>query len=254
MGEKKVKPGDTISAFAREYGFSWEKIWNHDRNKELRDRRGHPNVLYPGDRVYIPEPDQKFESRPSDERHRFRKLGALEIRIAVVDIYHKPLADVEYFFVVEGKEGEHKATNEEGIAETRIASPSSDVMLHLPWGEFPLELGYLDPARTVKGLQQRLRNFGIDPGPIDGILGPKTARAIREFQEIEADGGLSPTGQPDEKTIRRLRELHDGRSLDGNHNLLESHFPDVVEDILPSEIDDEEVEIEEEIDDSGASG
>jgi len=46
----------------------------------------------------------------------------------------------------------------------------------------------------IRNLQQSLANMGINPGPIDGLYGPKTARAIAGFQSqnrLAADGQLS---------------------------------------------------------------
>ncbi|MGQ9779661.1 MAG: L,D-transpeptidase family protein [Bacillota bacterium] len=43
----------------------------------------------------------------------------------------------------------------------------------------------------VKGLQKYLAGLGFSPGPYDGIYGPKTAAAVREFQRRH---GLKPDG------------------------------------------------------------
>jgi peptidoglycan hydrolase-like protein with peptidoglycan-binding domain len=50
-------------------------------------------------------------------------------------------------------------------------------------------------SRTVREAQQALQDKGYDPGPIDGINGPKTEAAVRQYQEkenIDADGRLGP--------------------------------------------------------------
>src|SRR5205085_7676801 len=47
----------------------------------------------------------------------------------------------------------------------------------------------------IPGLQVALRARGYDPGPIDGVVGPKTAGAVRAFQRragIHADGLAGP--------------------------------------------------------------
>jgi N-acetylmuramoyl-L-alanine amidase len=253
MSEITVEQGDTISGLARRHGFVASAIWNDPRNKELRDRREDPNILYPGDKVFIPEPRMKYESGATEKRHRFRKLGSLQVSIAVLDIYHQPLADVQYHFVVDGVEQEPGVTDDKGMAKAKIPIANSEVVLHLPWGAIPVRLGYLDPARTVRGMQQRLRNLGIDPGPIDGILGPKTARAIREFQLAESKAGLRPTGQVDEPTIKRLREVHDQQTLEGNHNAMEDHEPAPAGRMPEEEIDSETCEFDQVVDDLGAA-
>jgi spore germination protein YaaH len=47
----------------------------------------------------------------------------------------------------------------------------------------------------VKELQQSLRAAGFDPGPIDGVFGPRTAAAVRSFQQsrgLKVDGIAGP--------------------------------------------------------------
>jgi peptidoglycan hydrolase-like protein with peptidoglycan-binding domain len=46
---------------------------------------------------------------------------------------------------------------------------------------------------SVRNAQQALKAKGFDPGPIDGVMGPKTHAAIRSYQEknnLSADGRL----------------------------------------------------------------
>lgn len=47
----------------------------------------------------------------------------------------------------------------------------------------------------VRKLQERLKELGFDPGPIDGDAGPKTINALKAFQQargLEADGVAGP--------------------------------------------------------------
>ncbi|HEY1213584.1 MAG TPA: peptidoglycan-binding domain-containing protein, partial [Bryobacteraceae bacterium] len=46
----------------------------------------------------------------------------------------------------------------------------------------------------TRAAQQALKDKGFDPGPIDGIDGPKTDAAVREYQEknnLVVDGRLN---------------------------------------------------------------
>jgi peptidoglycan hydrolase-like protein with peptidoglycan-binding domain len=46
---------------------------------------------------------------------------------------------------------------------------------------------------TIRQAQQALKDKGVDPGPIDGVNGPKTRAAVRQYQEqnhILANGRL----------------------------------------------------------------
>jgi peptidoglycan hydrolase-like protein with peptidoglycan-binding domain len=57
-----------------------------------------------------------------------------------------------------------------------------------------------DRAET-KNIQQALREKGVDPGPIDGVMGPRTRAAIREFQQGQ---GLVASGRVDDATAEKL--------------------------------------------------
>jgi len=50
-------------------------------------------------------------------------------------------------------------------------------------------------SETVRQAQQALKDKGYDPGPIDGINGPRTEAAVRKYQDkehLDADGRLGP--------------------------------------------------------------
>ncbi|MEM7816647.1 MAG: peptidoglycan-binding domain-containing protein [Candidatus Aenigmatarchaeota archaeon] len=56
---------------------------------------------------------------------------------------------------------------------------------------------------TSKNIQIALKNAGFYKGKIDGIIGPKTLKAIKEFQaknNLEVDGKVGP------KTWAKLKE------------------------------------------------
>jgi peptidoglycan hydrolase-like protein with peptidoglycan-binding domain len=56
----------------------------------------------------------------------------------------------------------------------------------------------------VRNAQQALRDKGHDPGPIDGVAGPRTRSAVRDFQKAQ---GITPTGRLDEATMAKL-DMH----------------------------------------------
>jgi peptidoglycan hydrolase-like protein with peptidoglycan-binding domain len=53
----------------------------------------------------------------------------------------------------------------------------------------------------VRHMQEALNRAGFEAGRDDGIMGPRTQQALREFQE---DNGLHPTGTADRQTIVAL--------------------------------------------------
>jgi len=58
-------------------------------------------------------------------------------------------------------------------------------------------------SALVKDAQAYLTALGYQPGPIDGVLGPKTQAAIKAFQR---DEGLTVNGQPSKGLLARLRD------------------------------------------------
>ncbi|SNQ51433.1 N-acetylmuramoyl-L-alanine amidase CwlM [Frankia canadensis] len=56
----------------------------------------------------------------------------------------------------------------------------------------------------VAALQERLFNMGFDVGRTDGIFGPRTESAVRDFQR---NRGLEPDGRCGPRTLRELKRL-----------------------------------------------
>ena len=62
----------------------------------------------------------------------------------------------------------------------------------------------MDPApapEQVKTVQKALQDKGMDPGPIDGMMGPKTMAALKAFQK---DQKLTESGRLDDQTREKL--------------------------------------------------
>lgn len=57
--------------------------------------------------------------------------------------------------------------------------------------------------KLIRTAQEALQQAGIDVGPIDGVLGPRTQAALREFQKQHK---LAQSGQLDEQTLNSLSE------------------------------------------------
>jgi hyperosmotically inducible protein len=57
------------------------------------------------------------------------------------------------------------------------------------------------PQSQVMAMQQALKEKSFEPGPIDGVMGPRTAAALKEYQKAE---NLKMTGQMDRDTAARL--------------------------------------------------
>ncbi|HKZ07286.1 MAG TPA: peptidoglycan-binding domain-containing protein [Methylomirabilota bacterium] len=61
--------------------------------------------------------------------------------------------------------------------------------------------GHQASNSQVRQAQEALKSQGHDPGPIDGVMGPQTQQAIREYQRSQ---NLSETGRLDAQTAQKL--------------------------------------------------
>jgi localization factor PodJL len=58
-----------------------------------------------------------------------------------------------------------------------------------------------DRQQLVKTIQTLLADAGYDPGPADGRAGPKTTRAVKDYQQ---KSGVPATGQIDQMLLASL--------------------------------------------------
>ena len=73
-----VKQGDCLSSIAHRFGFcDWHVLWDHPSNAAFKAKRKNPNIIYPGDVLFIPVKEPKLEDCPTEQRHTFQ-LGPRE--------------------------------------------------------------------------------------------------------------------------------------------------------------------------------
>lgn len=208
MPEYTVKQGDCVSSLAAKYGLLPETIWDHPSNAALMKTREDPNILFPGDILFIPDKEEKVEAGATTQRHRFRKKGVPEkLRLRLLD-NDEPLANLPFQLNIDGKFFEG-TTDGDGCLEQSIPPGAKRGKLLVGEGEdqfeYNLILGHLDPLDEISGLQGRLNSLDFDCGKIDGVFGNKTKRALSFFQKKH---DLEPTGEIDEATKKVLKEQY----------------------------------------------
>jgi hypothetical protein len=201
-----VKQGDCISSIANRHGLFWEKVWNHPQNAKLKEKRKDPNILHPGDVVFVPDKEEKQESGATEQRHRFCEKGVpekLRIKLMAGD---EPIANENYVLDIDG-DLRSGTTDGEGNLKETIPPNAKRAKLWLgeEKQEYEIDLGHLDPVSEITGVQARLNNLGFYCGTVDGIKGPKTTAALKRFQKKH---GLKETGEVDEKTRDELKNAH----------------------------------------------
>jgi hypothetical protein len=202
----QVKQGDCISSIAFEHGFFADTIWNHPNNAELMEKRQDPNVLMPGDVVFIPDKRLKEVGEPTNQVHKFRCKNTPEkLKIQLLK-EEKPRAGEPYELEIDDLKFSGQ-TDGQGRLEQSIPPNAKKGQLILDNGNeiYRLLLGNLNPSDEITGVQGRLRNLGFYFGPLDGKISDELEHALQEFQitrDIEPDGELNPA------TMNALKEAY----------------------------------------------
>jgi hypothetical protein len=212
-----VVQGDHLSKIAKEYGFpDYHTIWNHPNNAGLKAERKNPNVLFPGDQVFVPDKETKYESGATEKLHTFAtKKGTLKLRLVLEDIYETPVAKAPLELRIQSDRILHAkaaqpATDNNGLFEQEISRDAHDGTLTIrseetAFHDIPLRfrIGDLDPAKELSGQCARLNNLGYFAG--DGNDADRFRSAVEEFQ---CDHHLTVDGKCGPITQAKLEKVH----------------------------------------------
>jgi Putative peptidoglycan binding domain len=214
----RVQRGDCLSSIAEQWGFSdYNTIYRDSGNDAFRQKRPNPNIIYPEDVLFIPDRRSKELARPTDQLHRFvLKQPKVLLRLCLKDDLHQPYQNKRYHLRV-GSHHHHDSTNENGMLEHRIPANAFEGEITIfirdddPSDQgytFTLNLGHLDPVDETSGVDARLTNLGFAPLEVENhqLSNEERVQALKAFQDRF---GLEVTGQADEATRQKLRELHD---------------------------------------------
>jgi N-acetylmuramoyl-L-alanine amidase len=201
-----------MSSIAHKYRILPETIWDDPANAKLKDQRKDPNILYPGDVVYVPDKEEREEACATEQRHRFRRKGVpVFLRLRLLDDERHPRQDIDYILKIDGDIRSGK-TDVNGCIDEPIPPNARRAILTLSGEEqgddpeeYVLSLGSIDPIFTSSGAQQRLANLGYDVGSNDAENDEFLREAIKGFQkEIDQE----ETGELNDATLQELKDLH----------------------------------------------
>jgi hypothetical protein len=203
----RADQGDRLPTIAREKGFArWQTIWNFKGNAALKELRGTPHILLPGDEVSIPSKLAREAEVPGGTAEYVVQTSAEVLRVRFAGI--TSTADDPVTF---------KATPDTGGAiegilanddRLEIDLPPDTTKVHVelsrkaegaddeagdggdsdgggdedPFATYDFTVGGLDPVGEVSGVQARLLNLGFYSGGITGDLDDDTRAAIAHFR------------------------------------------------------------------------
>jgi hypothetical protein len=200
----QVKQGDCIFSIAFEHGFFADTIWNHPNNEDLKEKRKDPNVLMPGDTVYVPDKRPREYSEATNQVYKYRCKNTpktFQIQFKYLDT---PIKNIDYKLTIDGKEFDGKTDGEGWLKQSILPNAKLAKVTFADGTEYDLKLGDLDPVEEIFGVQQRLGVLGLYSGNCGGKLDDETKASIKVFQFTN---DLEISGEADEKTKSLLEKL-----------------------------------------------
>jgi N-acetylmuramoyl-L-alanine amidase len=217
MSNHTVVQGEYLSGIAKKYGFSsYKVIWDHPKNAELKKQRQNPNVIFPGDQLFIPEKGKKQVGASTAERHRFiLKAENLKLRLVLEDLYEKPIDNAQCELRIENETFSLR-TDGKGKIEKDIKAGARSAVLTIkdpqtPINEIviPIKIGDMDPVDKESGQKARLNNLGYFAGPFEGKPEDENkALFLSAVEEFQCDHGLGVDGKCGPATQAKLKQVH----------------------------------------------
>jgi N-acetylmuramoyl-L-alanine amidase len=217
-----VRQGDYLAKIAKDHGFAnWRTIYDDSHNQGFKQKRPNPNLIYPGDQLFIPEPQPKTVQVQTNQLRRFTLTkDVVSLYLNLVDAQRNALDILKYELSTIQETMTRKKSDPgweslgQGVVQETFGRPETRATLKVwttneaatnPDFTYTLMIGHLDPIEQITGVQARLNNLGFDCGAVDGNCGPRTQDALKAFQKSY---GLTVSGQPDGPTRDKLKAVY----------------------------------------------
>ena len=165
-----VEQGECLSSIAYHYKLaSWQVIYDDSHNAEFREKRPNPNLIYPGDELYIPDVEPRSEDVPADSRHIFVvSFPPTYVNIRVQDLDDQPIGGAQYELKLDAVTLTG-TTDDDGWIRSKIPAwaelgtlkvwPNPDDQeTVIEWGA---KLGHLDPLDADQRSQRAAEQLGL---------------------------------------------------------------------------------------------
>jgi len=208
-----VRQGDHLAQLAYVHGFDATEVWNHERNAELRELGRKPELLAPGDILYLPVKPKEGLAFSAGTSNRYQaRVPVVSVSLAFKDA-ERVLADEPYEVFGMGTDGsdgqtEKRKTDADGKVALELPVTTREVTIVFPRQNvaYEVRVGDMDPVAEMSGVQKRLENLGYLPRERESASEDVYLQAaIAEFQKQH---GLSPTGSLDDATSNLLKDEH----------------------------------------------
>ena len=221
-----VRSGEYITAIAHANGLDPITLWEHADNADLRKTRSHPEMLAPGDILYLPKPkavkapltvggDNAFVSNPP----------SVSVAITLNGSDGKPLAG-KAVRVEEACGKKDYTTGGDGSLQFNVPCTTRVAVVRVVGTRtsFKVKVGNLDPHDSDAGALSRLRQLGFSgdeaavsanghpalqqTGDTTNDADAAQARLSQAVTAFQTAMGLPVTGQLDDATRSKLAEKY----------------------------------------------
>jgi len=201
-----VSLGETVSKIAGDQKLAdYRVIWKHPSNKDFAKDRD-PNLLYPGDELFVPEQQQKDMIATTGVTHQFRKkVPTNELKLRMLDGNMNPIVEGDYTLKV-GDESFSGKTDDKGWIVHTIPVTANQGKLDFGGRTIELDIGHLAPLDKVEGIQARLQNLDYAIAAVDGDDSTDEYKdAVKAFQ---TDSKIGVDGIVGRRTRGKLKKAY----------------------------------------------
>lgn len=198
-----VRAGDHLTKIAHSAGLDADTVWNHEKNKTLREKRADRSILSEGDVIFLPIEEEAPLPLTIGDANRYSVVIPEIVTHVKFANAEGPFANEPY--LVEGLDEPVEGTTDVG-GGLDITAPvtvrSVKVTLARRGLTFNVLLGDMDPVTETSGVQLRLVALGYLEAFSPGELDESTAEGLRKFQRAK---GIAASGMPDDATRDALK-------------------------------------------------
>lgn len=199
-----VAPGDTLWDISRRYGLSsWTQIYKYDKNKAFRAMRPDPNLIFPGDLIYIPSPQNPRPVRipfptsdPPDPIVITANAAKDDVivkpheakQITVSEVKKKKISLSAAADLLAGVLGERRFVFDELVGHFRGGKISAGANITQGICELIQSYGYFASGEKRMGFGKFLRAtgslFNVLPGPTGAKLVEKATKGFEKLPKL----------------------------------------------------------------------
>lgn len=214
-----IRQGDYLTKLAFVMGFDADEVWNHPKNAELKARRANPNILYPGDILFVPnDPPTAAPLQVGAVNRYLGRIPTVVVRVTLLRADRTPIANTDCWIHGLGEVSAARS-DADGTVSVSVLITVDDFIVVIDGEPAPLRVlvGHLDPKDEDSGVLQRLENLGYLPPmhpSFESFLSSEDIRQHHEYRlsnavsRFQEEHGLPPTGSADEATIAALAAKH----------------------------------------------